>query len=90
MRVCGEFTEKCRSEYPALYLIFFFLQEKVYEELLFVFGNDKSRPPELEDLKQLVFLEQCIKETLRRFPPVPFILREAVEDIQLKGKLISI
>lgn len=61
-------------------------QDKVYEELHFVFGDDTTRPPDLEDLKQLVYLEQCIKETLRRFPPVPFVLREAVEDLELKGK----
>lgn len=64
-------------------------QDKVYEELHFVFGDDTTRAPDLEDLKQLVYLEQCIKETLRRFPPVPFVLREAVEDIELKdGKII--
>ncbi|XP_065201587.1 cytochrome P450 4C1-like [Planococcus citri] len=64
------------------------IQEKVYEEIYSVFG-DGNRLPNLEDLSELSYLEQCIKETLRRFPVVPVILRHAREDIQISnGKII--
>lgn len=40
---------------------------------------------ELEELNQLVFLEQCIKESSRLFS-VPNIMRESKDDVVLKGE----
>ncbi|XP_075970996.1 cytochrome P450 4d2-like [Anticarsia gemmatalis] len=58
------------------------VQEKVYEELKTVFGNSK-RAVEIEDLPHLTYLEAVIKESLRLYPPAPFLLRKVVEDTTL-------
>ena len=50
-----------------------------------VFDGDCDRPVELQDLTNLPFMEQCIKETLRRFPPAPIALRQVEKDIVLAG-----
>ncbi|KAL4708370.1 hypothetical protein ACJJTC_019606 [Scirpophaga incertulas] len=58
------------------------IQEKVYQEIFDVFGNS-DRPIVKGDLIQLRYLERVVKETLRLFPPVPFIIRKVQEDITL-------
>ncbi|XKL64937.1 hypothetical protein PGB90_005023 [Kerria lacca] len=63
------------------------IQDKVYNELYEVFG-DSDRLPTRDDLTKLTFLEQCIKETLRRFSIVPIIIRQSDEDIQIKNYVI--
>lgn len=57
-------------------------QDKVYNEIYSIFG-DSDREVTWEDLHNLVYLEQCIKETLRRFAVGPIFLREVKEDIDL-------
>lgn len=59
-------------------------QERVREELVRVFG-DSDRPCNLDDAAQLKFLECCIKESLRLYPPVPNIKRYIHEDIELES-----
>ncbi|XP_050425557.1 cytochrome P450 4C1-like isoform X2 [Adelges cooleyi] len=55
------------------------VQNKVYEELLNIFG-DSDRDPTMEDLKDMRYLENCIKEALRLYPSVPLISRKLTED----------
>ena len=64
------------------------VQSKVHEELDYVFGDDKSRPITSSDIKQLKYLECCIKEALRLFPSVPGIARLVSEDFKLESYTI--
>jgi len=59
------------------------VQEKVHSEIDSVFGEDKIRPINNEDLKDLKYLECCIKEALRLYPSVPAIARLVKEDFQM-------
>lgn len=58
------------------------VQEKVHEELDSVFG-DSDRMPTAEDLKELKYLECCIKEALRLFPSVPYFGRTTTEECNI-------
>ncbi len=66
---------------------FTLFQDELYKELIDVFGEG-LQPPTLADLSKLNFLEQCIKETLRRFPTAPVVLRRALEDLPINGKFL--
>ena len=50
-------------------------QRRCQSELDKIFGSD-SRQPNMEDLKNMKYLECCIKEALRLFPSVPIVGRE--------------
>lgn len=58
------------------------VQQKVYEEIIDVLGHDRPITP--EDMPKLQYTERFIKETLRLFPPGPFILRQVQGDFQLE------
>jgi cytochrome P450 len=45
----------------------------------------QGRPATLGDLPQLPLCLQIFKEAMRIYPPVPFILREALEDVVIDG-----
>uniref|UniRef100_A0A915JWX6 Cytochrome P450 n=1 Tax=Romanomermis culicivorax TaxID=13658 RepID=A0A915JWX6_ROMCU len=64
------------------------IQEKVHQELDTIFGDDDDRDITFEDLKNLNYLEMCIKEALRLFPSVPMFGRTLLEDCEIKGKVI--
>lgn len=57
-------------------------QEKLYEEVKTVLG-DSENPIELQDVNKMVYMEQCIKETLRLFPTGAIILRRATKNVAL-------
>ncbi|KAK9508198.1 hypothetical protein O3M35_007915 [Rhynocoris fuscipes] len=42
--------------------------------------SDCRREPTMDDLKQMKFIDRCIKETLRLYPSVPLIGRTSSED----------
>ncbi|KAI8428771.1 hypothetical protein MSG28_007447, partial [Choristoneura fumiferana] len=73
------YTAVMLSRYPEV-------QEKVYQELEEVFGNN-SRPVTAADLPKLVYLEAVVKETLRLYPPVPIYVRETHSDCKLPNGL---
>ena len=64
-------------------------QERVYKEIQDSF-RDSDRPCTLEDLPKLKYLDCCIKETLRRHPPVPFIRRRVNEETVFSGYKIPV
>ncbi|XP_014248590.1 cytochrome P450 4g15-like [Cimex lectularius] len=58
------------------------IQEKVIEEIDSIFGNS-DRDVTFQDTLELKFLERCLLETLRLFPPVPIIARTLEHDLSL-------
>lgn len=58
------------------------IQEKVIQELDEIFG-DSDRPVTFQDTLEMKYLERCLMETLRLFPPVPIIAREINTDLKL-------
>ncbi|CAH1400217.1 unnamed protein product [Nezara viridula] len=63
------------------------VQEKLYDEQMEIFGNDK-RIPTGQDLQKMIYLEMVIKETLRLYPIVPFQSRLLEEDLQIDENTI--
>jgi cytochrome P450 len=61
-------------------------QEIVHEELDSVFGEDRTRDITWDDLNALSYLDMCVKEALRIFPPIAQILRETTRDFKLGKK----
>ncbi|KAI9552443.1 hypothetical protein GHT06_022809 [Daphnia sinensis] len=62
-------------------------QKLIVDELNNVFG-DSDRPCTTQDLAELKYLECCIKETLRLYPSIPFMLRRLPEDVEIGGYVL--
>lgn len=60
------------------------IQDKVIEELDNIFG-DSDRPATFQDTLEMKYLERCLMETLRMYPPVPVIARELKHDVRLSN-----
>uniref|UniRef100_A0A1B0CWB4 Cytochrome n=1 Tax=Lutzomyia longipalpis TaxID=7200 RepID=A0A1B0CWB4_LUTLO len=60
------------------------IQDKVIQELDEIFG-DSDRPATFQDTLEMKYLERCLMETLRMYPPVPIIARELKEDLKLSS-----
>ncbi|XP_015606549.1 cytochrome P450 4g15 [Cephus cinctus] len=58
------------------------IQERVIQELDEIFG-DSDRPATFQDTLEMKYLERCLMETLRMYPPVPIIARELKTDLKL-------
>lgn len=59
------------------------VQEKIYEEICLVFGKDFKELFDHENIKNLRYLEQVVKEGLRLYPSVPSFQRQLTEDEQI-------
>ncbi|KAF9794160.1 hypothetical protein SFRURICE_009537, partial [Spodoptera frugiperda] len=62
-------------------------QDSIAEELKSIFG-DSQRPPTLEDLSQMKYLDCCIKESLRLYPSVHFMSRYFAEDVKIGDVIV--
>lgn len=60
------------------------IQDRVESELFEIFG-DSERPATFQDTLEMKYLERCLLETLRMYPPVPIIARELQEDLKLSS-----
>lgn len=58
------------------------IQQKVVQELQDIFG-DSDRPATFQDTLEMKYLERCLMETLRLYPPVPLIARQLKEDLKM-------
>ncbi|XP_075972679.1 cytochrome P450 4d2-like [Anticarsia gemmatalis] len=66
------------------------VQDKIYDELKTIFGDDMNRDPTYNELHQMKYLELVIKESMRLYPPVPLIQRQIIKDCEVGGmKLIK-
>ncbi|EZA59842.1 hypothetical protein DMN91_001223 [Ooceraea biroi] len=65
------------------------IQEKVIQELDEIFG-DSDRPVTFQDTLAMKYLERCLMETLRLYPPVPVIGRKINSDLKLASGDYSI
>ncbi|XP_063375636.1 cytochrome P450 4C1-like [Cydia amplana] len=61
------------------------IQNKAVAEIKELFG-DSDRAITMEDINKLPYLDRCIKESLRIYPPVHFISRQLTEDVRLSNK----
>ncbi|XP_053204179.1 cytochrome P450 4V2-like [Panonychus citri] len=74
----------------ALNLILFILgnrpeiQEKLYQEISSVFDNNDS-VNDIEKVNKCNYLDKCIKESMRLYPPIPLIARELDEPMEINS-----
>ncbi|XP_041973294.1 cytochrome P450 4C1-like [Aricia agestis] len=60
------------------------VQNKVIEEVDYIFGKD-TRDATLEDLSAMKYLDLVIKESMRLYPPVNFIMRQTTQPCKLSN-----
>ena len=61
------------------------VQQRVFEEVKEVIGEDLNRDLNDRDIVHLPYLEAVLKETLRLYPPVPFVGRKLDSEITVGG-----
>ncbi|RZC33754.1 cytochrome P450 4C1, partial [Asbolus verrucosus] len=60
-------------------------QQKVYEEQVSIFGEEKNPVVTYTNLQEMKYLELAIKEALRLYPSVPFYARETNQEVEYNG-----
>ncbi|KAF5277786.1 hypothetical protein FQR65_LT03766 [Abscondita terminalis] len=65
----------------------FMFAEKCFEEIKEVVGTDLIKPITCNDLRQIKYLDQVIKESLRMYTPAVVISRSIKEDTYYQGQL---
>jgi cytochrome P450 len=66
------------SQYPEV-------EAKLHAELDSVLAG---RLPTMQDLRQLPYTEMVLKESMRLYPPIPQVERQALEDVEIGGYTI--
>ncbi|XP_053671549.1 uncharacterized protein LOC128721779 [Anopheles nili] len=61
------------------------VQDRVYDEIRDIYGDDSGVEVTYEMLSAQTFLEQVIKESMRLLPVAPLIGRETIEPMKLGG-----
>ncbi|XP_023241982.1 cytochrome P450 4C1-like [Centruroides sculpturatus] len=64
------------------------IQEKLYSELQEIFKNDMNRDITIDDLTKMTYLECVIKESMRIYPPLPFIARKNPSEMKIGNYLL--
>lgn len=59
-------------------------QQKAFEEIKNVIGNNKNCDITREQVEKLEYTEMCLKETLRIFPMVAMVSRKNTETLKIK------
>ena len=60
----------------------------MFQEVSIVLDNNTKQTIDIDDINKMTYLEQCIREALRLFPPGPLILRRATDEIVLSKFLM--
>lgn len=68
--------------YYALPNFDFAMQDRLYDEIHEVFGSE-DRHADADDISKLTYLDQVLKETLRRFVLVPVVFRQVEVDSKI-------
>lgn len=65
------------------------IQRKAQDEIDKAFNSVSAEGITYDTLERLTYLEWCINETLRKYPPVPFLFRSCLKDYKINdSKLI--
>jgi cytochrome P450 len=65
------------------------VQQRVFEEAQSLFSRAPGRLPEPGDMKALELTWNVFRETLRLFPPVGFIARQAAQSCPMRDKTVA-
>jgi cytochrome P450 len=61
------------------------VEQHLHDELAQVLGG---RPPTLDDVPRLTYTRAVFEETLRLYPPVPLLARQALRDETIRGRSV--